>query len=110
VPGATGEALQVGAGDVLGQVVGRNCFGGRRGAEADGEEALVLGDAPEVFQQARPVAALHQVLHPILNGVRDERGADVQVAHEPPQRQLVDERDDRVAEGGEREEQWNHEP
>ena len=110
VPVAAGVTLQVGAGDVPGQVVGRNRFRGRRRTEADGEEALVLSDAREVLQQALAVAALHQILDAILDRVGHEGGANVEIAHEPPQGQLVHERDHGVAEGGQRQEQGDHEP
>ena len=79
-------------------------------AESDREQALVLHDPVEEAQYLRPRAFPNEVPQRILDRVRDERGADVEVAHEPLERKLVDERYDRVRDGRERDGEGKDEP
>jgi len=73
------------------------------------EHALVLGEAGEVREQAVAVVAAHEVVHALARRVRHQRGAHVEVAHEPAEDQPVDQRHDPVAEQPQREQQRQHE-
>src|SRR5207249_8471790 len=79
-------------------------------AETDREQALVLHDPVEKAQYLRSRAFPDEVPQRILDRVRDERGADVEVAHEPLKREPVDERYNGVRDGRERDGEGNDEP
>jgi len=81
-----------------------------RVAETDREQALVLHYPVEEAQYLRSRAFPNELPQRILDRVRDERGADVEVAHEPLEREPVDERYDRVRDGREREGEGKDEP
>src|SRR5205807_10400346 len=81
-----------------------------RVAETDREQALVLHYPVEKAQYLRARAFANEVPQRILDRVRDERGADVEVAHEPLEREPVDERYDRVRDGRERDGEGKDEP
>ena len=102
--------LELGAVDLHRQRRGRDGLAVAQWAEPQGVEALVLGDAAEELQQPAAVAGPDQIPQRLLDGARDERGAKVEIALEPLQGELIDERDYRVGEGAEREEQGNDEP
>src|SRR5206468_1650019 len=89
---------------------GRDGLAAAQWAEPQGVEALVLGDPAEELQQPAAVAGPDQIPQRLLDGARNERGAKVEIALEPLQGELIDERDYRVGEGAEREEQGNNEP
>ncbi len=89
-------AFEIGAADLRRQRAGGQYPALRRGAVADGEQALVLGDAVEVFQDLDPLAGRQQLHQRFLNGVGDQRRAAVQVVHEPAQGQSVDQRGDGI--------------
>src|SRR3989442_1668644 len=99
-----------GAGVSLGHGRGRGGLAEAHGAEPHGVEALVLGDPGEKLEQPGAVAGADQIPQGLLDGTGDERGAEVQIPLEPLQGELVDQRDHRVGEGTEREEQRNDEP
>jgi hypothetical protein len=71
-----------------------------RVAKAHGEQALVLDEPVEVAQDLNARAFAHQIGQGLLDGPGDERGADVEVAHEPLQREAVDQRNDRIRDRG----------
>ena len=68
-------------------------------AETDREQPLVGDDPVEKPQDLGARTLAHEILKRLLDRVGDERGADVQVAHEPLERESVDERYDRVRDG-----------
>ena len=74
-------------------------------AQADGEDALALHDALEVALHARLGAArlAHQLGERLLRGLRDERAARIEVAHEPLEGQPIDQRHHRVRDRRQRE-------
>jgi hypothetical protein len=74
-------------------------------AKADGEDALALHDALEVALHSRPRAAriAHQLGERLLRGLRDQRAARVEVAHEPLEREAIDQRHHRIGDRRERE-------
>jgi hypothetical protein len=74
-------------------------------AKADGEDALALHDALEVTLHARLGAAriAHQFRERFLRRLCDQRAARVEVAHEPLEREAVDQGHDRIGDRRERE-------
>ncbi len=74
-------------------------------AQPDGVDALALHDALEVALHARLGAAriAHQLRKRLLRGLGDERAARVEVAHEPLERQAIDQRHHRIGDRSERE-------
>ena len=79
-------------------------------AVPDREDPLVLRDSGEELEQARPIAADDKVLQGLLDGVGDEGGADVEVADEPLEGEPLDQGEDPVGDGGERQDQRDDEP
>src|SRR5207247_10055972 len=102
--------LELGAADLQRQGLGRDGLAAAQRAEPQGVQALVLGDPAEELQQPAAVTGPDQIPQRLLDGAREERGAKVEIALEPLQGELIDERDYRVGEGAEREEQGNDEP
>src|SRR2546430_4601841 len=101
--------LEPGAADLRRQRRGRDGLAEAHGAEPHGVEALVLRDPGEKLEQPGAVAGADQIPQRLLDGTGDERGAEVQIPLEPLQGELVDQRDHRVGEGAEREEQRDNE-
>ena len=70
-------------------------------AVGDGEQSLVLRQSCEELQDPAPVARRNQLLQRLLHRIRDETGADVEVAAEPAEHQPVNQRDGRVGKDAE---------
>ena len=78
-------------------------FGNAAVAVAQGVDALVLDDAIEVAQHLLPgiLVVGDQLGEGLLRGLRDRRAPRVEVAHEPLEGEPVDQRNDRIGDGGE---------
>src|SRR5262249_46346755 len=72
-------------------------------AVAEGVNALVLDDAVEVAQHLLPgiLVVGDQLGEGLLRGLRDGGASRVEVAHEPLEGEPVDQRNDRIGDGGE---------
>ena len=81
----------------------------RRSAVADGVQPLVLGDAVEEFHDLDLLAGRKLFLQRLLDGVGDQRRAHVEIAHEPAQSQLIDQRRDDVGDAGQNQHQGQDE-
>jgi hypothetical protein len=98
------------AAEVLAAQLGGQRLAGYRGAiaagtEADGVEAFVEGDAGEEVADLGLAPCCELFEQRLADGVGDQLRADVDVAHEPAQRHLVDQRRDGVGEGREHQHQ-----
>jgi len=102
--------IQIRAPYRVGEDPGRERSGLRRGAERHGIDALVLGDPGERVDDAGVIRRTDRILDRFADGVGDERGANIQVAHEPSHGEAVDEWQHRVGERREHEQQRHDEP
>src|SRR5438876_79105 len=103
------EAIQIGAAHLRRQCRGRDRIAGLRGAKRDREQALVLRQAREELLDAAAVAGPNQVMERIVDRGRNQVGAHLEVAAEPAEHELVHQRERRVGEDGERDQQRDDE-
>ena len=101
-------ARKIGAADFSRQGAAGQRSGLVRGAVADCVKPLVLGDAGEEGADLGLLACRQLFLQRFLDGIGDQRGADVEVAHEPFQRQLVDQRRHRIGNASQHQHQWKY--
>jgi hypothetical protein len=81
----------------------------RLGAESNREQPLVLQDLVEIRERPGTRSAQHLLLHGLVHRIGNELRAHVEIANEPAQCELIDQRHDRVRDGGQHHEQRNDE-
>ena len=92
------------------QRAGRQRRRQRRLAEGHGVDAFVFGDARQRLDDPRGVAGTNRIRDRLADGVRNQAGANVQIAHEPAHGEAVDERQHRVGECRQDDQQRDDEP